>query len=72
MRGRARFIIRKATGGSNANGPKWASDKFHINGEQGGVQDQVEKQDHKEGKIDGENTWAVKPLKILIFRCCVV
>lgn len=55
-RGRARFIIRKATGGSNTNGPRWARDKFQVNGEQGGVRDEVEKQDHKEAEIDGENT----------------
>ncbi|XP_037641556.1 thyroid hormone receptor-associated protein 3 isoform X2 [Sebastes umbrosus] len=55
-RGRARFIIRKATGGPNTNSPKWAHDKFQINGEQGDAQEEETEQDHKEGEIEGENT----------------
>ncbi|XP_059194531.1 thyroid hormone receptor-associated protein 3 isoform X2 [Centropristis striata] len=55
-RGRARFIIRKATGGPNTNGPKWAHDKFQINGEQGDGHEEETEQDHKEGEIDRENT----------------
>ena len=59
-RGRARFIIRKATGGPNTNGPKWAHDKFQINGERGDAREEETEQDHKEGEINEENTWAVK------------
>lgn len=55
-RGRARFIIRKATGGPNTNGPKWAHDKFQVNGEQGGKQEEETEQDHEDGEIDGEHT----------------
>lgn len=65
--GRARFIIRKATAGSNTNGPTWGRDKFQINGEQGGTRGEVDKQDHKEKDTDGDNTWAVTSLIILIF-----
>ncbi|TNN89097.1 Thyroid hormone receptor-associated protein 3 [Liparis tanakae] len=46
-RGRARFIVRKATGGPNANSPKWANDKFQINGERGDAREETE-QDHTE------------------------
>ncbi|XP_028984408.1 thyroid hormone receptor-associated protein 3 isoform X2 [Betta splendens] len=53
--GRARFIIRKATAGSNTNGPTWGLDKFQINGEQGGARNEVDKQDHKEKDTDGDN-----------------
>lgn len=60
LRGRARFIIRKAAGGPNTNSPKWAHDKFQVNGEQGAEQEEETEQDHKEGEIDGEHTWAVK------------
>lgn len=55
-RGRARFIIRKATGGPNAISQNWAHDKFQVNGEQGGKQEELTEQDHKGGKIDGEHT----------------
>ncbi|XP_070691629.1 thyroid hormone receptor-associated protein 3 isoform X3 [Pempheris klunzingeri] len=55
-RGRGRFIIRKATGGPNTDSPKWAHDKFFVNGEQGGEQEDETEQDHKEGEIDGGNT----------------
>lgn len=55
-RGRARFIIRKATGGSSTSNPRWAQDKFQVNGEQGGAQEEKTEQDHKEGKIDGGNS----------------
>ncbi|XP_040900663.1 thyroid hormone receptor-associated protein 3 isoform X3 [Toxotes jaculatrix] len=55
-RGRARFIIRKATGGSNTNSPRWAHDKFQVNGEQGGTQEEETEQDHKQGETDGQNT----------------
>ncbi|XP_034409425.1 thyroid hormone receptor-associated protein 3 isoform X2 [Cyclopterus lumpus] len=48
-RGRARFIVRKATGGPSTNSPKWANDKFQNNGEQGDVHEETE-QDHKEGE----------------------
>ncbi|XP_060906130.1 thyroid hormone receptor-associated protein 3 isoform X2 [Labrus mixtus] len=51
-RGRARFIIRKATGGPNTSGQKWAHDKFQVNGEQGGKQEDKTTQDHKGGGID--------------------
>lgn len=51
LRGRARFIIRKATGGSNTNSPRWAHDKFQVNGEQGGgAQEEETEQDHKVGE----------------------
>ncbi|XP_076008730.1 thyroid hormone receptor-associated protein 3 isoform X2 [Genypterus blacodes] len=51
MRGRARFIIRKA------NVDKWAHDKFQVNGKQrGDTQDEDTEQDHKETKTDGGNT----------------
>lgn len=46
-RGRARFIVRKATGGPNTNSPKWANDKFQINGERGDAHEETE-QDHPE------------------------
>ncbi|XP_042345670.1 thyroid hormone receptor-associated protein 3 isoform X2 [Plectropomus leopardus] len=55
-RGRARFMIRKATGGPNTNSPKWAHDKFQINGEQGDSGEEETEQDHKEGEMDGMNT----------------
>ncbi|XP_067457023.1 thyroid hormone receptor-associated protein 3 isoform X2 [Thunnus thynnus] len=55
-RGRARFIIRKATAGPNSKCSKWAHDKFHANGEQGGAQEEETEQDHKEEEINGENT----------------
>ncbi|XP_078108539.1 thyroid hormone receptor-associated protein 3 isoform X1 [Sander vitreus] len=55
-RGRARFIIRKATGAPNTNSPKWAHDKFHINREQDNAQEEEIEPDHKEGEIDGANT----------------
>ncbi|KAE8289078.1 Thyroid hormone receptor-associated protein 3 BCLAF1 and THRAP3 family member 2 [Larimichthys crocea] len=55
-RGRARFIIRKATGGPNATSQNWAHDKFQVNGEQGGKQEGLTEQDHKGGKNDGEHT----------------
>ncbi|XP_070823123.1 thyroid hormone receptor-associated protein 3 isoform X2 [Chaetodon trifascialis] len=55
-RGRARFIIRKATGAPNTSSPKWAHDKFHVNGEQGGKQEEETEQDHEEGETDGEHT----------------
>lgn len=50
LRGRARFIIRKATGGSNTNSPRWAHDKFQVNGEQDGAQEEETEQDHKVGE----------------------
>lgn len=56
QRGRARFIIRKATGVVNTSSPKWAHDKFQANGEQGDEQEEETDQDHKEGEIDGEHT----------------
>ncbi|XP_035527784.1 thyroid hormone receptor-associated protein 3 isoform X2 [Morone saxatilis] len=52
LRGRARFLIRKTN--TNTISPKWAHDKFQVNGEQGGEEEETE-QDHK-GEIDGENT----------------
>lgn len=55
-RGRARFIIRKATGGPSTISPKWAHDKFQPNGEQGGEQEEETEQDHRERAIDGEHT----------------
>ncbi|XP_018555416.1 thyroid hormone receptor-associated protein 3 isoform X2 [Lates calcarifer] len=55
-RGRARFIIRKATGVSNTNSPRWAHDKFQVNGEQGGTQEEETEQDHKEIETGGEHT----------------
>ncbi|XP_034554628.1 thyroid hormone receptor-associated protein 3 isoform X2 [Notolabrus celidotus] len=51
-RGRARFIIRKATGGPNTISPKWAHDKFQVNGEQSGGQEDETEQDHKGGRMD--------------------
>lgn len=55
--GRARFIIRKATGGARTNSPKWGLDKLQANGEQGGGKQGGEaEQDHKEAEIDQENT----------------
>lgn len=70
-RGRARFIIRKATAGPNSTCSKWAHDKFHVNGEQGGTQEEETEQDHKEGEINGGNTWASKQshLRILTVLC---
>lgn len=56
LRGRARFMIRKATGCPNTNSPKWAHDKFQINGEQGDAREEETEQDHKDGEMDGENT----------------
>nr|XP_046255475.1 thyroid hormone receptor-associated protein 3 isoform X2 [Scatophagus argus] len=55
-RGRARFIIRKATAAPNTNSPKWAHDKFQVNGKQGAEGEEEAEQDHKEGEIDGEHT----------------
>ncbi|XP_061573250.1 thyroid hormone receptor-associated protein 3 isoform X2 [Cololabis saira] len=52
--GRARFIIRKATGGARMNSPKWALDKFQANGEQGGKEGSGAKQDHKEPEMGGD------------------
>uniref|UniRef100_A0A3Q3LBE1 Thyroid hormone receptor associated protein 3a n=1 Tax=Mastacembelus armatus TaxID=205130 RepID=A0A3Q3LBE1_9TELE len=56
LRGRARFIIRRATGSSGTNSPKWAHDKFQVNGEQVGVQEKGAEQDHKERETVGEKT----------------
>lgn len=56
LRGKPRFIIRKATGGPSTISPKWAHDRFQVNGEQGGEQDEETEQDHKEGEIDEEHT----------------
>lgn len=73
LRGRARFIIRKATGGPNSISPKWAHDKFQVNGEQGGEQEEETEQDHKDEEIDGEHTWAMKQcaenLNFLLLCC---
>ncbi|KAM7421274.1 hypothetical protein PAMA_015429 [Pampus argenteus] len=55
-RGRARFIVRKATAGTTSECSKWAHDKFHVNGEQGGVQEEQTEQDHKAGEVNGGNT----------------
>lgn len=54
LRGRARFIIRKATGGPNTNSPKWAHDKFQVNGEQRAEEETG--QDHKERETVGDHT----------------
>lgn len=57
LRGRARFIIRKATGGPNIASRKWAHDKFQVDGDQ-----EAEKgpgQDHREGGTVGEHTWQI-------------
>lgn len=54
-RGRARFLIRKATGGPNIIYPKWGLDKFQVNDEQGGMQREETEQDHKRAEVDGEN-----------------
>nr|XP_020445730.1 thyroid hormone receptor-associated protein 3-like isoform X2 [Monopterus albus] len=56
LRGRARFITCKATGGSNTSSPKWAHDKFQLNGEQVGIQDENAEQDREEGEIDEVNS----------------
>lgn len=54
-RGRPRFIIRKATAGSNhTDGPKWALDKFQSNGEHGGLQEEEAEQEHKGIEIGEE------------------
>lgn len=51
LRGRPRFIIRKATTGPNVKCAKWAHDKFQDNGEQDDVQeDEMMEQDQKEGE----------------------
>ncbi|XP_041843398.1 thyroid hormone receptor-associated protein 3 isoform X3 [Melanotaenia boesemani] len=55
-RGRARFIIRKATGGVCVNSPKWALDKFQASREHSGKQGEEAEQDHKEAEIDREKT----------------
>lgn len=56
FRGRARFIIRKATGGPGTKSPKWAHDKFQLNGEQEAEKEEVTEQDLKEeGEIDEEH-----------------
>uniref|UniRef100_A0A3Q0SJZ4 Uncharacterized protein n=2 Tax=Heroini TaxID=318529 RepID=A0A3Q0SJZ4_AMPCI len=49
-RGRARFLIRKATGDYNAICPK-----FQVNVEQGGMQKGEIEQDHKRAEVDKEN-----------------
>ncbi|XP_029360669.1 thyroid hormone receptor-associated protein 3 isoform X2 [Echeneis naucrates] len=50
-RGRARFIIRKATARvSVTNSPRWAHDKFQVNGEQSDAQEEETEQDHKAGE----------------------
>ncbi|XP_068180115.1 thyroid hormone receptor-associated protein 3 isoform X2 [Antennarius striatus] len=53
-RGRARFIIRK--GGPNTNSPKWAHDKFQVNGEQREEHEEETQLDHKVGEKDGAHT----------------
>lgn len=54
LRGRARFIIRKATGGPNNASHKWAHDKFQVDGNQGAVK--AIGQDHREGGTVGKHT----------------
>lgn len=54
LRGRARFIIRKATGGPNNASHKWAHDKFQVDGNQGAVK--AIGQDHREGGAVGKHT----------------
>nr|XP_023677018.1 thyroid hormone receptor-associated protein 3 isoform X2 [Paramormyrops kingsleyae] len=46
IRGRGRFIFRKATVGSSS--PKWTHDKFQGSGEEGELRDEESEQDHKE------------------------
>uniref|UniRef100_H2TQP1 Thyroid hormone receptor associated protein 3 n=1 Tax=Takifugu rubripes TaxID=31033 RepID=H2TQP1_TAKRU len=46
-RGRARFIIRKATSGPSANSPKWAHKKFGINVEDRAERERETQQDHR-------------------------
>ncbi|XP_013874047.1 thyroid hormone receptor-associated protein 3 isoform X2 [Austrofundulus limnaeus] len=55
LHGRARFIIRKATGSTNTISPKWTHDKFQAKREQGGKDREETDQDHKEEDIDGQN-----------------
>ncbi|KAF7657367.1 hypothetical protein LDENG_00028010 [Lucifuga dentata] len=57
LRGRARFIIRKTTISPNNKNPKWAHDKFQVNGQQRSfTQEEEREQDHKDLKIEGEKT----------------
>ncbi|XP_064205970.1 thyroid hormone receptor-associated protein 3 isoform X2 [Anguilla rostrata] len=46
VRGRGRFIFRKAAPTSNS--PKWTHDKFQGSGEEGELRDEDSEQDHKE------------------------
>ncbi|CAG6014705.1 unnamed protein product [Menidia menidia] len=55
-RGKARFIIRKATGSATMNNSKWVFDKFQTSREHGGKEGEEGEQDHKQAEIDGEKT----------------
>lgn len=58
-RGRARFIIRKATSGPSTNSPKWAHKKFGINVEHRAERERETQQDHRnERESVGEHSWA--------------
>lgn len=58
-RGRARFIIRKATSGPSTNSPKWAHKKFGINVEHRAERERETQQDHRnERESAGEHSWA--------------
>lgn len=46
-RGRARFIIRKATSGPSTNSPKWAHKKFGINFEHRDERERETQQEHR-------------------------
>uniref|UniRef100_A0A672GQM9 Thyroid hormone receptor associated protein 3a n=1 Tax=Salarias fasciatus TaxID=181472 RepID=A0A672GQM9_SALFA len=52
-RGRARFIIRKATGASNGNSLKWALDTFPASEELRRPREEEADQDHKGAELNG-------------------
>lgn len=56
-RGRARFIVRKATSGPSTAGSKWAQEKFGINAAHGAERETDMEQDHRnEREAAGEHS----------------
>lgn len=57
LRGRGRFLIRKATGLPNIGSHKWAQHKFQVDGDKEAKKGPG--QDQREGVTVGEHTWQV-------------